>query len=158
MAEVKVQVLLADKGTANPPQATLNLLNAGWLTTQLVPTPQGLAAPAMAVAVFFEVDVLRCGQPVPMVIELVDDDGMAVPMATPDGTRPVRIEQTITVAAPPSAPHGTPGRGNTLVEIVPGLVLRPGGYRWRVQLDGREEEDWSAYFVVIGPPGPAGSP
>jgi hypothetical protein len=62
---VKVDVLLADKGTSNPQAGTLNLLNVGWILTHLVPGPQPLTPPH-AVAVFYEVKLHRCNKPVQM--------------------------------------------------------------------------------------------
>ncbi len=146
---MKVAVLLADKGTTNPQAGTLNLLNLGWAVTQLQRGPAGLITPAHAVAVFYEVEFNRCNRSLPLIVELLNEDGQ--PVAIPGGPPSMRIEQQIVVFPPPGAPNGTPGRGNLMLEIVPGLPLSPGRYAWNVTLDGDHNEDWSGSFYVFPP-------
>ncbi len=149
---MKVAVVLADKGTANPPAGTLNLLNVGWSVTTLNVQPDGnVLTPPHAVAVFFEVELPRCNQPLAMVVELVTEDGQTVTVPTASGIQPLHIAQTVTVAPPLEAPAGTPGHANTLLEMAPGLPLRPGSYRWQVSLDGERHEEWTASFLVRAP-------
>ena len=47
---------------------------------------------------------------------------------------------------------GTLAPSNALVEILPGLPIPAGGYRWEVTLDGQADEDWIASFRVVEPP------
>lgn len=151
---MKVQVLLADKGTPNLQQGTLNLLNVGWSQTGLRPAgPMGLLlTPPFAVAVFFEVDHHHCNHPIDLVLSLVTEDGTPVEVPGPAGPQQMRISQQITVSSPAGMPIGAPGVGNSLVEIVPGLPLAPGGYQWRATLAGEEGDDWNASFRVQLPP------
>ena len=80
------------------------------------------------------------------------EDGQPAQIQVPPGPpQNMRIEQMITVASPGGVPSGTPGTGNTLLEILPGLPLTPGGYEWLVTLDGEHDESWSARFRVIAP-------
>jgi hypothetical protein len=156
---VKVSVLLADKGSVNVQQGTLNLLNVGWTQTPLRPAgamiPGGYMTPAQAVAIFFEVDHKRCNREISLVLELINDDGRPVEVDGPAGPQKIQIAQSIVVQSPAGMPIGSPGTGNALIEIIPGLALPPGGYEWKVILDGQRDEDWSAHFVVLPvPPSP----
>lgn len=144
-------MLLADKGKANPQQQTLDLLNAGWTTTTLTVGPAGMMTTPQAIAVFFEVELARCNRPLNLQIELVDEDGQVIQLPGPAGPQPMRVTQSVTVR-PPAAPTGTPGTGNALIEMFPGVPLSPGRYSWRVNLDGEHREDWEAGFYVNAPP------
>jgi hypothetical protein len=154
---MKVEVLLADKGTLNQPQGTLNLLNVGWKQTVLQPSPLGpgmfMTAPH-AVAVFFEVEPRHCNHPIELVLSLLTEDGNPVQLPGPAGPQELRISQRPTIPSPGGMPTGSPGSGNALVEIFPGLPLAPGGYRWQVMLDGEHDENWFASFRVNPPPLP----
>lgn len=156
---MKVNVLLADKGTSSPAHGTLNLLNAGWTQTQLtgspVPNAPGLSlTPPHAVAVFYEVEPAFCNKAIELVVELVTQDGETVQLPGPAGPQAMRLQQQITVETPGGVPIGTPGTGNRLIEIFPCLPLAPGIYEWRVSLAGQHQTDWHARFHVAGPPGP----
>lgn len=149
---MKVTVLLADKGTQNPLQGTLNLLNAGWAQTMLTPIAPGvLVTGPMAVAVFFEVEPRHCNHPIELLVELWTQDGEVVQVPGPAGPQPMRLQHSLTVASPGGVPAGTPGMANALLELA-GLPLRPDGYEWRVSLAGEHEAAWSARFVVVAPP------
>ena len=149
---MKVLVLLAEKGTQNP-QGTLNLLGVGWTQTLLNPGAPGMwVTGPQAVAVFYEVEPRHCNHPIDMVIELVTQDGETVQVPGPTGLQPLRIQQSIVVQTPGGVPTGSPGTGNTLLEMLQGLPLRPGGYEWRISLAGEHEADWNARFFVVAPP------
>ena len=64
------------------------------------------------------------------------------------GNGELRMTHYVTVPSPGGAPLGTPGNGNAMVEIFPGLPLSPGGYRWNVTLAGHHEDGWHASFRV----------
>lgn len=159
---MKVSILLADKGTANPQSGTLNLLNIGWTHTALrpipIPTAPGLQptvqlmTPAHAIAVFLEVDHQHCNRPLQLVLSLVTEDGESVSVSGPAGPQPMRLTQSIVVPSPPRVPIGSPGTASTLIEIVPGLPLQPGTYNWRVEIDGETDENWRARFYVLPSP------
>lgn len=146
-------MLLADKGTINPQQGTLNLLNAGWTQTQLRAVgpmvPGGFLTPPHAVAAFFEVEPQYCNRLVELVFELIDQDGHLAQVPAPAGPQPMRVAQQIFIQSPAGMPVGSPGRGNALIEIAPGLALAPGRYQWRLQLAGESNDEWSATFQVI---------
>jgi hypothetical protein len=151
---MKVSVVLADKGT-NTQQGTLNLLNVGWVQTQLGPSPLvpgQLLTPPHAVVVFFEVEHAYCNHPIELVIALLTQDGQTVEMPSPAGPQVVRMVTPVTVASPAMAPLGAPGTGNAMIEIFPGLLVPPGEYRWDVTLAGEHHEEWFAAFRVLPPP------
>jgi hypothetical protein len=156
---MRVSILLADKGTNNPQAGTLNLLNVGWKATRLNPAPMvpgGFITAAHAIAIFFEVEHQRCNHPIALVLRLVTEDGESVQMPGPNGPQDLVITQTITVVSPPGVPMGTLAPGNALVEILPGLPIPAGGYRWEATLDGQEDEDWIYSFRVAEAPQAAG--
>lgn len=145
---MEVHVLLADKGTNNVPQGTLNLLNLGWVVAH----SDGKITPPHAVAIFFEAELADCNRSLKIEIALLDDDGKVVELPGPAGPQPLRLEQTMTISPPGGAPTGTPGKANTLLEMHPGLPLGPGLYRWRVKVDGRGKDEWTTRFYVAAPP------
>lgn len=152
---MKVAVVLADKGTTNPQPGTLNLLNVGWVQTQLVQHP---AAPGQlltqphVVVIFFEVEHNFCNVPIELILELLTEDGQPVSIPSPTGPQPIRVSNITTVISPAAAPIATPGAGNTMIDIFPGLPLQPGTYRWQVTLAGEHHEEWYAAFRVLPPP------
>jgi hypothetical protein len=152
---MRVQVLLADKGSTNGPAGTLNLLNVGWTQTILRAIPTGVPDVGLtvphAVAIFFEVEPKDCNHPIDLELELEDEDGKVVSVQGPAGPQEMRLKQPVTVKSPGGVPLGTPGTGNALIEIFPGLPLKPGGYRWKVRLGGRTHVDWFAAFRVMPP-------
>jgi hypothetical protein len=145
---VKVSVLLAHRGTANPQAGTLNLLGAGWHTIQLVTTQAGILTPPHVVVVFFEVDYADCNHVIPLELALLTEDAQPVQIQGVPGNGELRITHHVTVPSPGGAPLATPGNGNAMIEIFPGLPLTPGGYRWNVTLAGKHEDDWFASFRV----------
>jgi hypothetical protein len=159
---MKLSVLLADKGTQNPQAGTLNLLNAGWVQTQLRPAPPmmpglpgGLITPPHAIAVFFEVEYNQCNRPIELVLELLNEDGRPVEIPGPAGPQQLRITQQVTIPSPGGVSLATPGNGNAMVEIFPGLPLAPGTYRWQATLDGESPDESSlAAFRVVPPAQP----
>jgi hypothetical protein len=150
---VKVHILLADKGTNNPPQGTLNLLNAGWSVTTVHP---GHPTPDQAVAVFVEAEWNECNKPHDFVLELVDAEGNLVMVPAINGQQALRLEQQLTVPSISGAPNGTPGRVSMLIELQGGgLPLVVGQrYCWIVHIDDRTDEQWQTSFFVAGPPPP----
>jgi hypothetical protein len=151
---VKVSVLLADKGSPSP--TGLNLLNVGWSAAPLrmIGTPPATVAVTgpMAVVAFIEADLSECNRQLKVEIELIDQDGHPVQVTGPAGPQPMRAEFPLLIPTQAGAPSGFPGRGNVMFEIVQGLPLAPGTYKWRVRIEGSEQEDWSTRFFVPPPP------
>jgi len=152
---MRVSALLADKGTANPAAGTLNLLNVGWVQTTLVTHPMApgaLITPPHAVAVFFEAEHQFCNRPIELVLALLDEDARPVKVPNPAGAQEIRIASVTTIPSPAMAPLASPGTGNALIDVFPGLMIPPGSYRWNVTLGGEQGEDWFAAFRVLPAP------
>ena len=165
---MKISVVLADRGTANPHNGSLNLLGVGWHTTQLVLSPTGPMTPPHVVVVFFEVDNSDCNHAIPLELVLLTEDGQPVIVPGLPGNGELRMTHYVTVPSPGGAPMGTPGTGNAMIEIQAGLPLNPGGYRWNVTLAGRHDEEWFTAFrvnpmpqapaIIFGAPPPPPTP
>jgi hypothetical protein len=85
-------------------------------------------------------------------LELIDGDGEAVMVQTPDGgeqplvAEPPRYRPTIGPHVKPGASLGWP----FAVNVGPGLPLEPGAiYEWRLTIDGKQEEGWTLPFSVV---------
>ncbi|MGH9105572.1 MAG: hypothetical protein ACRDZX_06990 [Acidimicrobiales bacterium] len=162
MTGVKLYVLLADRGTQNPHNGTLSLLNVGWAVTQLrrlhgPGAPPGIAplvTGPQVVVVFIEAELAMCNRALLLQIELLTEDGNVVGIPGPPGQQAVRLEQAIMVPSPPGLPTGFPGRATAMMELPTGLPLAPGSYRWQARVNGKEEDDWSAHLYVAAPPQP----
>lgn len=161
---VKVNVLLADRGTHNPQTGTVNLLNVGWAVTQLrrpmggpptpgVPEPPLVTSPQVVV-VFIEAELSMCNRPLTLEVVLLTEDGNIVEIPGPSGSQSVRLEQTIIVPTAPAVPTGFPGHASAMMDLPTGLPLAPGIYRWQARLNGKADDDWSAHFFVAGVPAP----
>ena len=152
---MKVSVVLADRGTNNVPQGTVNLLNVGWVQTQLQlnpAVPGGLVTPPHTVAIFYEVEHPYCNRPIELVVRLLTEDGHVVQMPGPTGAQQdLRVATVVTVPSPAMAPIGAPGTGTAMIEIFPGLMVAAGSYRWDVSLAGEHHEEWFAAFRVLPP-------
>jgi hypothetical protein len=163
VAVVKIYVLLADRGSQNPHNGTLNLLNVGWSVTQLrramgpgiAPNTGPLVTGPQVVVVFIEAELAMCNRSHTLQIELLTEDGDVVEIQGPAGPQAVRLEQPIMVPSPAGVPTGFPGRATAMMELPTGLPLSPGIYRWQARVNGKEEDDWSARFFVAPPPQPA---
>jgi hypothetical protein len=114
--------------------------------------PGAWITPSHVVAVFFEVEHAFCNRPIELVLELLNEDGRNVQVQSPVGPQHVAVKSVVTVASPAMAPIGASGTGNAMVEIVPGLMIPPGDYRWNVTLAGEHHEEWFAAFRVLPAP------
>ena len=157
---MKISVLLADRGTPNPAVGTLNLLNVGWSITGLMPAPSAgqfppaglFITPPHVVAVFYELEQAYLNRQIDLVIELLTEDGQAVQLPGPAGLQPMRMRTMITVASPGGLPIGTPGTGNTMLDVFPGLPLAEGAYVWRATIANQREQAGEARFNVRAAP------
>jgi len=157
---VKIYVLLADRGTQNPHNGTLSLLNVGWALTQLrrlvgPGAPPGIAplvTGPQVVVVFIEAELAMCNKTFTLEIELRSEDGVVVEIPAASGHQAVRLEQAIMVPSPAGVPTGFPGRATAMMELPAGLPLAPGIYRWQVRVNGKEEDEWCAHFYVAALP------
>lgn len=132
---MRVTMLLAD--AAQEVNGKLYVLGGGWSVT-------GPALPPMSIAVKLDVPWLESERPHEFGLELVDEDGRAVP-AGEAGT--VRVEGTFEVGRPVGVPEGSDVDFAFVVNIPP-FPLPPGRYAWRLSVDGGTHEDWVRPFQV----------
>jgi hypothetical protein len=77
-------------------------------------------------------------------LRLVDEDGHAI---TNDNDEPIGAQAKLEVGRPPGLRHGVALDAPLAVNF-PGLVLKPGGYRWELLVDGVIEADVT--FEAVG--------
>lgn len=80
-----------------------------------------------------------------------------VPTLPPGAPEPLRLDRDLEFPAP-KLPHGTPAdflptRIQLAVGFPIGLPLTPGGYRWRISIDGESRDGWTEDFIAALPGG-----
>jgi hypothetical protein len=139
---VEAHILLADAAQRSS-EGKVHALGLGWTVTV---TP----LPAQAVVVFIKVPWDLANETHRAVLTLIDEDGRAVEPEGPDGGE-VRIESDFETGRPAGVPRGMPLDVALSVNIAPGLALPPGGYVWRLEIDGEGQDTWRAAFQVRAP-------
>ena len=130
-------MLLAD--AAQAAAGKLYVLGGGWSVCGPDPT-------AMALAIKIEVPWDRANQKHQCQIELLDADGQAVTLETPEGPRPVQMSADFEVGRPPGLKPGTPIDLPLAINVGP-MPIPPGGrYEWRLTIDGETQDDWRVVF------------
>ncbi len=137
-------MMLADHAQAA--EGKLNIIGGGWNVTGPEPGP-------FAIAILFEVPWDRANEEHRFLLELVDQDGVAVLVETVDGEAPLTIEGQFEVGRPPGLKPGTSLAFPLALNMGP-QPLAPGGrYEWRLTVDGESHEDWRLVFATR-PAGP----
>ena len=133
---MRLTLLLAD--AAQVADGKLYILGGGWSV---------LNGPApMAVAMKVEVPWDQANLPHEWRLELLDQDGHPVVLGDPGVDKPpVHVGATIEVGRPAGLPPGT-SLDVPLAVSVGVLALRPGGYVWRVTIDGETHDTWQLAF------------
>ena len=140
MAGVHAVVMLADSAQTDP-ASKVHALGLGWSVTTS-PTP-----PA-AVVVLMKVPWTQTNTLHRLTLRLVDADGRPAPDAQ-QGMEPLVLTAEFEVGRPPGLPEGMAIDQSFTVGLPPGLPLTPGQvYEWRLDVDDRHEETWSAKFFV----------
>jgi hypothetical protein len=130
-------MLLADH--AQVADGKLNLLGGGWTVTGPQPAP-------FAIGLLFDVPWDRANERHRFALELLDQDGGAVQMQTPEGSQAVVIQAEFEVGRPPGTKPGTSLVAPFAINLGP-QPLPPGGrYEWRLTLDGETRDDWRLPF------------
>ncbi len=132
-------MLLCD--AAQVADGKLYILGGGWSLTGPDPMPS-------AIAIKVEVDWHEAAQAHHWELFLVDADGQAVGIDTPEGTQLVEVRGDFEVGQPEEVPAGSPIDLPLAVNIGP-LPLDPGGrYTWRLTIDGETDESWVLGFTT----------
>lgn len=138
---MRATVLLADAATQDG-SGKIHALGLGWSVTS---TP----LPPCALVVLFRVPWHGANQKHTFVLRLIDADGRAVAISQGGETTLVGIEGHFEVGRPPGLPAGTDLDQNLCIPVTGGFELTPGAsYEWRLEVDGRHEQDWLARFTV----------
>lgn len=136
---MRVTLILADYAQAA--EGKLNVIGAGWTMTGPDPSPSGIG-------LIFDVPWDRTNEEIRFRLELVDQDGHAVMVETPEGSQPLFVEGGFEVGRPPGIKRGTPLTFTAAINMGP-QPLAPGGrYEWRLTVNDEGHEDWRLAFSV----------
>jgi hypothetical protein len=81
-------------------------------------------------------------------LELVDADGEAIEVPTPEGAKPLVIEGGFNTGITPGIKRGVPMDAVVAFNFGP-IPLDPGRYVWRFSIDGETHEDWQLAFTRL---------
>jgi hypothetical protein len=136
---MQVNLMLAD--FAQVADGKLNLLGGGWSVTGPDPCP-------FAIAGLFEVPWTLTNRQHQFRFELIDLDGNAVMIETPEGEEQVFFEGGFEVGQGGPLRPGTSQRIPFALNGGP-LPLEPGmRYEWRLSINGGTHDDWRLPFVT----------
>ncbi len=141
---MKVTMLLAD--AAQVAEGKLNILGAGWATTGAVTGP---------CAIVGKVDVPWSLTNIQHDVrfELIDLDGHAVMVETPNGPEAAVFGCQFEVGRPPGTRAGSSVPWMFAINIGP-LPLGPDShFEWRLLIDEQTDEDWRLPFSTRPEPG-----
>ena len=125
-------------------EGKLYILGGGWSVTGPGPAPSG-------VALLLEVPWGQANQKIPVVLELLTEDGAPVLDMDPSAPTAVRIEGEIEVGRAPGLAPGTPLNVPMAINIGP-LPLNPGArYYWQLTIGDETNENWRLPFAVRAP-------
>jgi hypothetical protein len=132
---MRVTMMLAD--AAQEVNGKLYVLGGGWSVT-------GPDLPPMAIAIKLDVPWSAANEEHQFTLELIDQDGHAVPAGDSGG---VRAEGSFEVGRPVGLLAGS-DIDFAFVVTIPPFPVAAGRYLWRLTIDGETHEDWSRPFQV----------
>lgn len=136
---MRVTMMLCD--AAQAVEGKLYILGGGWSVVGPGPMP-------MAIAIKLEVPWDQANRPFTWRLSLVDADGHAVFLPTPEGSQQVMLEGQFEVGRPAGVPPGTPLDLPMAINISP-LPLAPGSrFEWLLDIEDNHNEDWRAGFTT----------
>lgn len=138
LRDAKVTMFLADY--AQVADGKLNTIGGGWT---IIGQPQV----PYYIAMLIEMPWTSAGVRHTLKLELIDDEGCAVTVRTPEGNdEPVTIAGQFDLAPAVGLKRGTPLVLPAALPIPP-FPLAPGGrYEWRLEVNGQTHEDWRIGF------------
>jgi len=133
-------MLLADYAVVS--EGKLTIVGGGW--SQIGPEPSSIG-----IGLLIQVPWDQANTPHAFSVELVDSDGNAVVLESPEDEddQPVAFGGEFEVGRPPGLKPGTPLDFPVALNATP-LPLEPGRYEWRLTIDGTSREDWTLPFTV----------
>jgi hypothetical protein len=138
---MEAHILLAD-AAQRAADGKVHALGLGWTVTT---TP----LPAQAVVVFIKVPWDQANEQHLALLTLVDEDGRPAAPEGSDGSQ-IAISAEFETGRPAGVPKGKALDVALAFAIAPGMPLPPGGYVWRLEIDGEGQETWQAPFQVQG--------
>src|SRR5919109_1795130 len=134
---MKATFMLAD--FAQVADGKLYVMGGGWTFIGPQPSP-------FAIAGLIEVPWHRTNEKHTFKFELIDLDGQAVHVDTPEGAQPVLLEGEFEVGRPPGMPVGA----SVPIPLAfnHGPVQLPSGshFEWRIEISGEARDDWRLAF------------
>jgi hypothetical protein len=119
----------------------LYILGGGWSLIGAEPMPTGLALK-------IDVDWTEIDHAHHWELFLLDQDGLPVLAATPQGSQPIEVRGDFEVQRPEDLPAGSPVDVAIALNFGP-LPLSPSSrYSWRLAIDGQSNADWSLEFAT----------
>ena len=79
---------------------------------------------------------------------LVDEDGQAVLVDTPDGEKPIEVRGDFMVGKPPNIPEGSPIDVALAINMMPMPLKHSSRFIWHFVIDGEMQEDWTLSFTT----------
>lgn len=134
---MKVTMLLADYAQAA--EGKLNVIGGGWNVTGPHPVP-------FAIALLFEIPWDRTNEKITFKLELVDSDGHAVTVDTPEGEQPLFIGGEFEVGRPAGIKRGAPLHFPVALNMGPQPIPPGDRYEWRLTVNGESDEAWRLPF------------
>lgn len=128
---IDFKLILCESAHADP-AGTLHMLGAGWSVTG---TPTGPQALALLIKVPWD----RANEHLPVVVELLTEDGPPVTLSGPGGVpTPVRAEAALEVGRPAGVAKGSPLDASLALNFG-SLPLSPGRYQWKAEIAGDQQ-------------------
>lgn len=128
---MEVDLILADFAEVEASSGKVHILGAGWSLTGPAPSPQ-------AVVAFLRVPAERVGSPLPLTLRLLDQARQVVEVPGLGGMQPLEIFGQVEMKVPESWDQTSELAASFAVNLGP-LSLKPGGYTWILEVDGKEE-------------------
>jgi hypothetical protein len=137
---MKATMFLADYAVVS--DGKLTIVGGGWSQTGPEPASFGIG-------LLIQVPWDQANTVHSFSVELLDADGVAVVLETPEEEQAVAFGGEFEVGRPPGLKPGTPLDFPVAMNSTP-LPLEPGRYEWRLEIDGEGRQDWTLPFTVRG--------
>jgi hypothetical protein len=134
---IKSTLMLAD--SAQVAEGKLFVLGGGWTVTGPQPTPFALAG-------IIEVPWQLANRKHKFRFELIDLDGNAVDIDTPEGRQPLFIEGEFEVGRPAGLRTGATIPFPLAINSAPVPLPAGSHFEWRYEINGEAHEDWRLAF------------
>ncbi|MFT9007947.1 MAG: hypothetical protein ABF489_00395 [Bifidobacterium sp.] len=147
-------IAIADFANVEQNVGKPNLIG-GWGT--IIPlTPMGVTIRFSVLSVI-RVKAEYCPHEITLEVSLRDEDGnlVSLPGAVPNQEQPLRVANVVTIDAPTNGlktdeRNHIGGISNLVMDFSNGIPLAPGNYRWRLEIDGDEQNAAEYAFCVPG--------